>query len=464
MIPNSLNIFRWYDELQYQIHRQPYSYGQYHRLACSSSNLLPFQVWRETNGNAVTEFVLIDRETQSETDMLAILTAGGLAVTAFTGYDLITYPATLNFTTTLPEGLYYARMSDGVNTWYSEVFNMLADLSEFIKIEYYHGEEFNFPNGHIEYTWPYKSYFYIKSLLGKPAYRYENIVETRDGKNYAIQQISYKENHFEWQGTEFVMDAVRVIGQHDFVVITAQGREHEVDEIAFQEKWLRNGDVCMIVGTFRTDSVVVKNGHGVVGAYEPEPGECLDADYLAVAAITEGTAEHTGFYYLDSDGVTQVPFVDGDYIVVTGSPVAVVTLKQFSAPSTYLAVPDTTNQVTFDQLNDEYYFTTALGSLSQPAINSVNTAISPHKVLGSGFDGTFIEVWVEDINGVDHYAGFGTEAELSATGIEFNEALGNKVKIRTVTFNCPNIHETDYTIYELEGIGYWFVENDNIVQ
>ncbi|MCA9368274.1 hypothetical protein KC887_08550, partial [Candidatus Kaiserbacteria bacterium] len=164
MIATEINILPWYASLELQQHRKWYAYGQYYCLPTPAGFLVPFQLRREQTGAAITSLTVTEVSTGTATDILAIATSSGLEVAEYAadGYDLIIYPATISVGS-FNVGRHYLTMSDGTNTWYSEVFNFVDTTYSLVKVEWWHDGDFCYPSGRVRYNYPYKGRVYLKS-------------------------------------------------------------------------------------------------------------------------------------------------------------------------------------------------------------------------------------------------------------------------------------------------------------
>ena len=181
-------------------------------------------------------------------------------------YDIVCYPGILSHGTATPEGRYYARMADANNTWYSEVFTIVNDVTNYLKIEYWHRYDFIYDNGHIKYNNPvaYKSTLYLDTDIGKPKYLFEDKVSERNGAKLKIHQVSIKAFVFECFTPEYLLDAMRVIRMHHDVVITDRnGQEYIVDDFIITPNWQKDGDIAVTECEFRTNTIIVQNGDNV---------------------------------------------------------------------------------------------------------------------------------------------------------------------------------------------------------
>ncbi len=122
MIVKPLQILNWYTSTS-----DTFEVGFY-RNVCPAKfpiladlmRLLPFQIQRTTNEYSILEWVIIDSQ-GNETDMTADIPK--LTIYEFDeGFEQIIYDVQLELSTTLSKGLYYMKIRDAANTWYSDWF------------------------------------------------------------------------------------------------------------------------------------------------------------------------------------------------------------------------------------------------------------------------------------------------------------------------------------------------------
>jgi len=191
------------------------------------------------------------------------MVATGLEVTAYPdqGYDIIKYKGDADMSLTTAEGAYYIEVTDGTNTWYSEVFMIVNDESNHLRIEYYCEDDIQYTDGVIEFTDDFKFVLYLPAQLGRPEYPFEETVTTRDGYQFPEIQISNKTFKFNFYAPEFLLDAMRLIRMMDHVTITNKGDEYQVDTfLVGPPNWQDGGVFAAVEAEFQCDTVVKKIG------------------------------------------------------------------------------------------------------------------------------------------------------------------------------------------------------------
>lgn len=266
MIPNNnLNVLPFYSSLAEQNHKKPYAYGDIHPLICHSTKLLPFQINREHRAESIASVLLVNYETGSEVQIGNIAVDAGLHIKQYADYDLIINNSVLllpNFN--MVKGIYYLVITDAVDTWYSEIFTVVNDLTPFLKLEYYDRDAIQYAGGHIDYTAPYKNYCYLKTEIGKPEYPFEEEAQKRDGYIFIEKQISEKKYRFEFLAPEYLCDALRVVRLHDYINIYFKGKTYNVENIIFEPKWKEQGNLAVMEVEFECDTIVKKVGKGIL--------------------------------------------------------------------------------------------------------------------------------------------------------------------------------------------------------
>lgn len=465
MIATEINILPWHTALSRQHHQKWYAYGQYYCLPTPVGFLYPFQLRREQTGAGVSSLTITEVATGSSTDILAVALAGGLEVVQYVadGYDLIIFPATLSVGS-FNVGRYYLTMSDGTNTWYSEVFNFVDTTAGLVKVEWWHDGDFCYPSGRVRYNYPYKGRVYLKTDIGKPEYTFEQVVSERNGKNFKLKQISAKQYKFLFLAPEYLIDAFRQVPLHDFVEITNynDNRTHTIDEINMgSPDWQDRGDLAAVVVDFQTDTVIVKSGTGVTTLdYTVGAGECIAVDYTAVARIIENSVQYNGDYYTNGDG-DNVDFEEEDYVLVVdfASPYLLQLYKWVT--SNYILQLPAEDEIVYDANGGKYYFyDSGDGQFMTPKIDSITLGV----LTGRTFPNTLNAVY--SYNGTTAtLLGTFTAAQIEAGASITLPGDTEFVYFVVQTPACPAMAMSNYfrSGASLFGVGYDTVEDDLIV-
>jgi hypothetical protein len=266
MIPNNnLSILPFYTSLDKQNHRKDYAFGEVYPLLTPDRKILPFQIIRSTRANAISSVLLKNLDGTTYLDITAIMTATGLTINAYTsdGYDVIQYPGVLPMAVATPEGQYYLQITDTVDVWYSEVFTIVRDLSNCLKISYWDTESLQFEGGRVDYTNNFKFDLYLPTQVGRPDYPFQEQVQERDGYTFVENQISEKTYKFTHLAPEYLLDAMRIIRMSDYIFVTSKSEEYDVDTFLMTPKWEEGGYVASVEVEFQCDTIVKKIGRGV---------------------------------------------------------------------------------------------------------------------------------------------------------------------------------------------------------
>lgn len=265
---NNLSVLPWYTKIDEQNHRKSYAYGDIYPLFSPADRLLPFQLIRSTRTNSIASVILYDKDGKKVADITQYMKDTGLQIVRYQsmGYDVIVYPGTLHLPTKQFDGVYYCTLSDGTQTWYSDMFTMVQDLSGYLKIEWYDVENLVFDAGQIVYQNPgFRNVLYLCAEVGKPEYKFEEEGEERDGYFFPEKQISEKTYKFTILAPEYLCDVMRFIRMADYVRITDKyGRIYDCDTILITPKWQTQGNLASVEVEFETATVVKKIGRGYI--------------------------------------------------------------------------------------------------------------------------------------------------------------------------------------------------------
>lgn len=265
---NNTSVLPWYTSIEQQNHRKSYAYGRIYPLFSTANKLLPFQITRNTRSNGIISVILYDKNGKEIENITSFMIDAGLQIVRFQqfGYDVIVYAANLPISINLFDGIYYMKMTDGIQTWFSEMFTVVQDLSAYLKIEWWDIENLVFDAGQIVYKNPtFKNTLYLCTELGKPDYEFEEDGEERDGYFFPEKQISVKTFKCTILAPEYLCDVMRLIRMADYIHITDKyGREYDCDTFLITPKWQTQGDLASVEIEFQTATVVKKIGRGII--------------------------------------------------------------------------------------------------------------------------------------------------------------------------------------------------------
>lgn len=290
---NNLSVLPFYTALDEQNHRRSYAYGEVYPLYSPSGQLLPFQIIvnHSSASFSVTDAIVYTLAGTQVASIKQQLLDGGLQRLNFGtyGYDIIVYPSLVPMGVTLPEGQYYMRLRTNVGTFYSEVFTVVAQLSPYLKIEWWDDSNFYGDAYGIAYQFngvQFKNVVYLATELGKPDYEFEEEGEQRDGFFFPEKMISEKTYKFTFLAPEYLCDVMRFIRMADYILVTDKyGRQYKCDTFLMTPKWQTQGDLASVEVEFQTDTVARAIGRalpprGGLGAYNRDYNSDYDITNL----------------------------------------------------------------------------------------------------------------------------------------------------------------------------------------
>ena len=285
MIPNNnLSVLPWYDSIERQNARKWWVYNKVYPLFTPAGFMLPFQVMREHRTNEIVSFRIYKRDNSLVGDFTQVLKETGLKVVNPLGareIDVIVYSGLLPAFTKFANGQYYAVMSDGVQTWYSEMFTVVNDISGYLKLEWWDVDDFYMDEGVIIYKSPlFRNKLYLCADIAKPEYIFEEDGETRDGYFFPAKQISEKRYHFTFLASEYLLDVMRFVRMADYAQITKNEQVYKLDTFLITPEWEDNGDVASVDAEFDTATVAKKIGRGFVTTTNGDFNNDYNNDFL----------------------------------------------------------------------------------------------------------------------------------------------------------------------------------------
>lgn len=277
---NNISVLPFYTNINGQNHRKSYAYGEVYPLLCQAGLLLPFQIQRAHRDNTITQVSLYRKDGTYVSSLQFSMIEAGLTIVPFTalGYDIILFPAIFPISSIVMfDGQHYLTLTDGVETWYSEVFTIVQDMSPYLKIEWYNDENLVFDGGQFVFNNPrFHNYLYFATEVGKPEYTFEEEGESRDGFFFPEKQLSEKRYKCTILAPEYLCDVMRLIRMCDHVRVTDKyGRIYDCDTFLITPDWQEQGDLASVEIEFETDTVVKKIGRG----YTVPSGMDFNNDY-----------------------------------------------------------------------------------------------------------------------------------------------------------------------------------------
>ena len=258
---NNINVLAWYSDVSYQNHRKDYAFGEVFPLVCPVKKALPFQIVRETRANAITKCELFNINDTLAEDVTTTMLANGLSIVRYEalGYDVVVYHGIQNLSSTIGIGQYYLKITDGVDTWYSEVFCMIDNISLYTMIEYWNATNIDYTGGCIDYSTPYfRNLMYVPTQISRPEYPVEEEATKRDGYTFIAKQLSSKLYKFNMLAPEYLCDAMRLMPLHDYVRITSNGTVYHAETFNVNPVWQDGGYIAAVECEFETDTIIKK--------------------------------------------------------------------------------------------------------------------------------------------------------------------------------------------------------------
>lgn len=287
---NNLSVLPFYTDIRLQNHRRSYAYGEIYPLITLTDTLLPFQIIRPRRENGIESVKMYYKDGTLFADITQPMIETGLRVMKNRPYhdvDTILYAGTLPMALDSPDGVFYVELSDGVQTWYSEMFTVVQDVSGYVKIEWYDAEDLLMDgNVGIVYTDDdtvttcFRNRVYLCTEIGKPEYTFSEEVNERDGYSFPEKQVSEKTYRCTILAPEYLLDAMRFVRLSDFVRVTDQrGQTYKCDTFLFTPTWQTQGDLASVEIEFQTNTAVKRIGWGYSTANKGDFSNDFNNDY-----------------------------------------------------------------------------------------------------------------------------------------------------------------------------------------
>ena len=454
MIFSNGGVLLWYEKLSQQFHRRNFMANQKRfTLVTELNQIPPFQINVSPTNSTITEFKIINKKTSAETDVLSLINTNSLLLETGATLDRIRYIANQPIPISIfDQGDYYCKMTYGTFTFYSEVFSMCPDVSQFIKIEYCHSESFPLNKGFIEYNLGYENYFYLKPTIGisTPEYKYEKEVDKRDGIEFPLRQITWKEYNLKMIVHEAALNFMRLIPLHDTVKITDQYYKYNTDLFELSPEPQQNAGIYVAEILFTTDTTVISETTGARGTAScgVVAGSCLpDVQFTAKSTVPQGGAEDLGFFYVNSLGVN-TDFIDGDYVIVYNESTDTYIVRRYNTGDTYTSQIVTDLNQVYDLTNDRYFQQFGANGLRLPEILSY-TLSTPYTVTGRANKATTVKVWSITSTGTKRLSAIGSDADFSS-GLTYTRENGDRgIYIEIFNTTCGLLFTSPVTEYPI---------------
>ncbi|WAX07014.1 tail fiber protein [Bacteroides phage BF503P2] len=252
---NNFNILPWYTSLEKLNSKKWYAFGQTWPLICPNDSILPFQFVVPGVITSVSTITLITPDNiVTNTSVQPVIIANEKA-----GYSVImVHPGITSLGTTLKIGQYRAQLVIGLDTFYSEMFTVVDNISDYIKLTYWNDENLYYNGGEVNYSNNFKYTMYICSTIGKPEYEFEEELTKRAGYKFLESQTSNKIYKFNFVAPEFICDAMRLIRLSDYIKLEYDGDSYNALSFSYEPKWETQGDLASVDVEFDTDAIIQK--------------------------------------------------------------------------------------------------------------------------------------------------------------------------------------------------------------
>lgn len=255
---NNLSVLPFYKSIDEQTRNRPYAYGDIYPLYVPVGKLPTFQICE--SGGAVTSISLYRADGvmvgSLATSIVSNKTVGSYKVFYHLGATSGLYSG---------EGQYYIVVGANGTYYYSDVFTAVADITPYLKVQWWDEEDLLMDGAAIAYALGGSSYFknivYLNTQLGKPEYEFEEEGEKRDGLFFPEKMISEKTYKFNFLANEPLCDCMRLARMADHVQVTDRyNTTYNCDTFLITPKWEVQGNLASVDAEFQTDMVAKRIG------------------------------------------------------------------------------------------------------------------------------------------------------------------------------------------------------------
>lgn len=265
---NILTPFAFYTDKKYQDRYKTYGFGDVFPLLVPNNALIPFQIIFEKLMHVHTTSYEVYKVNADGSETLVNNVTIQTTREVIDAYVITHYDGggITGTNTPLSEGRYYLKFifhSGGTiyKTMYSEVFTVVNDVSNCLKLQWWDTETMVMDGGIIYYNdATYKNTLYIPTEVGKPSYEFEEEGDERNGYFFAEKQISKKRYQFNFLAPEYVCDALRLMRMHDYITIECNGITYYADQANVEVNWQTQGNLASVTVTFYCSTVAKKVG------------------------------------------------------------------------------------------------------------------------------------------------------------------------------------------------------------
>lgn len=252
---NNLNVLPFYTSRRQQNDKKWYAFGATYPLVAPNGITLPFQFIVE-RGIIITGYSIDSVETGVPVRNLeapSVISPDNMEYSIIKSNGL-SYEE-------VPVGRYYVHLETTTGSYYSEVFTVVDNISEYVCIEYWNEDNLYYAGGEINYEDDFHFKMYVSSNVGKPEYSFEEEVTSRLGYKFPELQISNKVYKFTFIAPEFLCDAMRLVRLSDYIKITDVSSAQETYNaisLSYDVDWQEQGDLASVEVEFETDNIIQK--------------------------------------------------------------------------------------------------------------------------------------------------------------------------------------------------------------
>lgn len=149
MIESYAKILPFYDDVDKQFHRREYRLDDHYtfKWIAPRNLLIPFQIARANRPNTITEFGLYDINDNLQYNLLNYVASGQFTIKTVVEkaipLDIIIFYGSKELISDIDCDQYFYKVSDGIETWYSEIMTVEAFDGEFETADIIDGTDLN---------------------------------------------------------------------------------------------------------------------------------------------------------------------------------------------------------------------------------------------------------------------------------------------------------------------------------
>lgn len=182
-----------------------------------------------------------------------------ITITQVGEYDIICFDSNSSLLPNLYKGSYYLKISDGTNIWYSDIFTLLDNTTDYFSIEWSCNSNLLCDDGLIYYEGQgFINRLYIPCTIGMPSYEFEEEGKDLGGYFFPTEIISSKVYNFKFLATEYVCDVMRTIRMSDTIIVRDGGNQYNLSSFEMEVEWQEQGYLAEVNGRFTTNTIIKK--------------------------------------------------------------------------------------------------------------------------------------------------------------------------------------------------------------